>query len=268
MLGNTELWHPTTFIPAVTEIFFYVPLALILLVILGRGVYLWYAPPRPVRAKRFDGGKIEVYCTPLWRVQYIKADAIIAFTNQAGFLGSTTTKFIRDKADYRIDDAIRNNAPIPPGACVLVPLTRGPARRLAATNITDEKGLITPHFLAEAMKSASEALTKERIPTPFATFLMRLPGFRRVALRIPQKPVRSVLLSDPTSDWNYFERRVNEEESAHLLLQATLPNLKTLGTVKILVTSSQSASAYDSLLQATHHLSPFPSEPSRAVFNR
>ncbi|MCL6624700.1 MAG: hypothetical protein K6T17_08825 [Fimbriimonadales bacterium] len=259
---HNELWQPYILALLSPAMLFYGLLALFLILILARGLYLWYAPPRPTRARRLKDGNVEIYAVPAWRAQYIKADAVIALTNESGFLGSSSAKFIRDKADYRLDDVIRQHAPLPPGGCLVMPLTRLPARRLAVTNITDENGLITPHSLAEGIKNTASALGKERIPTPIASFLLKLPGLHRFALRFPQKPISSVLLCDPFEDWNYFERRVNEEESARFLLQALLPNLKAFGTVKILVASPSSASAYDLILQNSEALSARSPEPS------
>ncbi len=254
-----ELWQPSILALVTPIILVYGFLALLLCLILARGLYLWYAPPRPTHTKRFPEGTVEVYSLPLWRAQYIKADALIALTNESAFLGTTATKFIRDKADFRLDDAIRKHAPLPPGECLVMPLTRLPARRLAVTNITDEKGVITSRSLADAIQKTASALSKERIPSPGAVLLMKLPGFGPLAHRFPQKPIRSVLLCDPTSDWNYFERRVDGEESAQFLLQALLPHLSAFRTLKILITDPETALAYGKLLQNEKQKEEHPS---------
>jgi hypothetical protein len=143
-----------------------------------------------------------------------------------------------------------------------MPLTRLPARRLAVTNITDNKGIITPQSLAQGIQHTASVLTQERIPTPRASFLRKLPVLHKLANRFPPQPLRSVLLCDPTTDWNYFERRVDEEESARLLLQALLPNLKDFRTIKILVATPETALAYETALQNLKTPQASPQTPS------
>lgn len=177
---------------------------------------------RPAVRGELMEATIEVYSMPAWGLRRLRADAFIAFTDESGYLGSGASKYIRDKGDYGLDDRIRQAAPIPPGGVVAVPVRRLPAKYLIAANVCDERGLVGPDAFGR--------------------------GFSAAVSKAVENGCRSMLVPDPTEDWNYSEHRVDPVQGAKTLLETIARHRGEMSKFKILVARPENLSAYRVML--------------------
>lgn len=173
----------------------------------------------PAAKLDIDGLYVKVFHLSGWRLRKVpRSDAFLVFSDSTGWMGHGTSKYIKDKSDYRLDDHIREHAPIPPGKAVAFPVKRIPARNLIVTNIFDEQKLTN---LEQFQTAFSAALKKNH----------RLDGW-------------SITLIDPTDDLNYQEMRMAPERVACVIIDSMLRNRKWLTKANIIATNETSVDAY------------------------
>ncbi|MBA3726751.1 MAG: hypothetical protein H0W86_09935 [Armatimonadetes bacterium] len=166
---------------------------------------------------------LRIFHMPGWKLRNIpRADAFIVFTDATGWLGHGTSKYIKDKSDYRLDDQITSLAPIEGGSAVSVAVHRLPARRLVVANPFDQQKMMS----GEQYSAAFRAATKE----------------------IEAHNGKSFTLFDPTDDWNYQERRVEPMQAARRIVDAILRSRDDgIRSANIIVTNEENLIAYRSL---------------------
>ncbi len=206
-------------IPPIVVVFAVVALVVMLL---GGLHFAYYVRPRA--SVEINGTRIEVFCIPGWSLRKVpKTDAFVVFTNATGWLGHGTNKYVKDKADFGLDDEIEKFAPIPVEGTVSVPVKRLPAKLLVAANIYDEKGLTHSIQFQKGFDSAIQKLLNDGM--------------------------KSLMVCDPTDDWNYFEHRAESALGAQMLINAILKYSGKLKIVRILVVKPQNLEAYTELLR-------------------
>ena len=177
---------------------------------------------RPAATADMQKMLLRVYCIPAWQLRDVpKASAFLAFTDETGWLGHGSCKYIKDKADFHLDDAITSLAPIPPLQAVSVPVRRLPAKHLVVANVYDDKKLTSNQSFAEAFKNA--------------------------CLEVNRHGGKTVTFFDPTRDWNYQEWRVEPMDAARAVLANVLRNRGKIKGANILVPDEASRDAYVSL---------------------
>lgn len=198
-----------------------VPVLVVLTGILG---YLAIRISPTARLEIF-GTQIDMYHLPYWRMRRIpKASGFLAFSDETAWMGHGTAKYIKDKADYRLDDRIRELAPIAPGSVLTIPVKRLPAKYLIVANIYDDSKRLDSLSFCKGFDAAVEALSNS---IPNSMF-----------------PGNSLMMGDPTDDWNYFEKRISPNVSARLVLDAIAKCNGRVGAVRIIVPKSENAKAY------------------------
>lgn len=181
---------------------------------------------RPRSVFQLEGTRVEVYCIPLWSLQRIHGDAIVAFCDETGYIGEGMAKTIRDKADYRLDDKIEEGAPYLSTVARAFPVRRLPCRHLIITNIYNEKGLVTQDVFRNAFTHAIEEGKKLKAAT--------------------------YVVPDPTDDWNYYEHRANPNLAAQFLYDAIRANHNAIRCIKILTERKEYAEAYHEQARRMH----------------
>lgn len=152
-----------------------------------------------------------------------KASAFLAFTDETGWLGHGSSKYIKDKADFGLDDAITAVAPIPPLEAVSLPVRRLPASRLVIANVYDANKLTSNASFAEAFKNACK--------------------------EVERHGGKSVTFIDPTRDWNYQEWRVEPTDAARAIVANVLANRGRIKAANIIVPDALSKEPYVSLAE-------------------
>lgn len=155
---------------------------------------------------------------PAWKVRQLSGDAIFVFTNDTGFMGAGAAKYIRDKADYRLDDAITAAAPLAFRSATLFPVKRLPVKQLIICNIYDEQRLVTRESFIEAFCAGFE--------------LAGAQGYE------------SFVVPDPSDDWNYFTHRADPAVAAKWVIEGISRSRNRISAVKILTTTDESLAAY------------------------
>lgn len=174
---------------------------------------------RPAAVADLPKMLLRIYGIPAWQLRDVpKASAFLAFTDETGWLGHGTSKYIKDKADFGLDDAIEAFAPIPPYSAVSLPVSRLPARRLVVTNVYDANKLTSRDTFAAAFKAA--------------------------CLEVRRHDGKSITFFDPTEDWNYQETRVDPVDAARVVVGNIVRNRGTITGANIIVTSEAATSAY------------------------
>jgi hypothetical protein len=166
---------------------------------------------------------LRIYAIPAWQMRDVpKASAFLAFTDETGWLGHGSAKYIKDKADFGLDDAITAMAPIPPLQAISVPVRRLPAARLVVTNVYDANKLTSNASFAEAFHNACK--------------------------EVERHGGKSVTFIDPTRDWNYQEWRVEPTDAARAVVTNVLANRGRIRGANIIVPET-SKDAYVSLTE-------------------
>ena len=178
---------------------------------------------RPAATADMSKMLLRIYAIPAWQMRDVpKASAFLAFTDETGWLGHGSAKYIKDKADFGLDDAITAMAPIPPLEAISVPVRRLPATRLVVVNVYDANKLTSNAAFSEAFKSA--CIEVERFGGKTITFI------------------------DPTRDWNYQEWRVEPTDAARAVVRNVLANRGRIKGANIIV-PDDSKDAYVSLTE-------------------
>ena len=80
---------------------------------------------RPAATADMSKMLLRIYAIPAWQMRDVpKASAFLAFTDETGWLGHGSAKYIKDKADFGLDDAITAMAPITTMEAISVPVRR------------------------------------------------------------------------------------------------------------------------------------------------
>jgi hypothetical protein len=178
---------------------------------------------RPAATADMPKMLLRIYAIPAWQMRDVpKASAFLAFTDETGWLGHGSAKYIKDKADFGLDDAIRSMAPIPPLEAVSVPVRRLSASRLVVANVYDANKLTSNAAFAEAFKNA--------------------------CIEVERHGGKSVTFFDPTRDWNYQEWRVEPTDAARAIIANVLANRGRIKGANIIV-PKDSKDAYVSLTE-------------------
>ncbi|MGI8924510.1 MAG: hypothetical protein ACR2HJ_10825 [Fimbriimonadales bacterium] len=179
--------------------------------------------PRPAATLDLARIYLRIFHIPGWKLRNIpRADAFIVFTDATGWLGHGTSKYIKDKSDYRLDDEITSLAPIQGGEAVSVAVHRLPVKRLVVANPFDQQKMMS----GEQYSAAFRAATRE----------------------IEAQNGKSFTLFDPTDDWNYQERRVEPMQAARRIVDAILRSRdQGIRSANIIVTSEENIAAYQNL---------------------
>jgi hypothetical protein len=178
---------------------------------------------RPAATADMPKMLLRIYAIPAWQMRDVpKASAFLAFTDETGWLGHGSAKYIKDKADFGLDDAIRAMAPIAPLEAVSVPVRRLPASRLVVANVYDANKLTSNAAFAEAFKNA--------------------------CIEVERHGGKSVTFFDPTRDWNYQEWRVEPTDAARAIVRNVLANRGRIRGANIIVPES-SKEAYVALTE-------------------
>lgn len=179
---------------------------------------------RPAAVADMPGVLVRVYGIPAWQMRDVpRAAAFLAFTDETGWLGHGSSKYIKDKADFGVDDAIRALAPIPPMSAVSFKVSRLPAGRLVVCNVYDSNKLTTGAGFSAAFSA----------------------GCREIA----KHAGKSVTFIDPSQDWNYQEWRVEVRDAARAVLANVLEQRGRIRTANIIVPDSSALEAYRSLVE-------------------
>ena len=177
---------------------------------------------RPAAVADMPKMLLRIYTIPAWQMRDVpKASAFLAFTDETGWLGHGSSKYIKDKADFGLDDAITAVAPIPPLEAVSVPVRRLPASRLVIANVYDANKLTSNASFAEAFKNACK--------------------------EVERHGGKSVTFIDPTRDWNYQEWRVEPTDAARAVVANVLANRGRIKAANIIVPDALSKEPYVSL---------------------
>jgi hypothetical protein len=167
---------------------------------------------------------LRIFAIPAWQMRDVpKSSAFLAFTDETGWLGHGSSKYIKDKADFGLDDAITAMAPIPPLQAISVPVRRLPASRLVVANVYDSNKLTSNASFAEAFKNA--CIEVERFGGKTITFI------------------------DPTRDWNYQEWRVEPTDAARAVITNVLTNRGRIKAANIIVPDPASRDPYVALTE-------------------
>ncbi len=187
----------------------------------------------PTSKLEIFGTMIEIYHLPYWRMRRVaKSSAFLVFSDETGWLGHGTAKYAKDKADYRLDDRVRELAPIGAGQAIAVDVKRLPSKKLIVCNIYDDVKRISSESFSTGF-SNSVKLLKKLVPNSI------FPG-------------NSIMMGDPTDDWNYFAKRISPNDAARIVLDAISKCNGEVGTVRIIVQKETHARAYAEELE---HLS-------------
>jgi hypothetical protein len=179
---------------------------------------------RPAAVADMPKMLLRIYAIPAWQMREVpKASAFLAFTDETGWLGHGSSKYIKDKADFGVDDAITALAPLAPLQAVSIPVRRLPASRLVIANVYDENKLTSNASFSEA--------------------------FRNACLEVSRNDGKTVTFIDPTRDWNYQERRVEPMDSARAVIANVLRNRGKIKGANIIVPDAASKDAYVSLTE-------------------
>lgn len=179
---------------------------------------------RPAAVADMPKMLLRIYCVPAWQMRDVpKASAFLAFTDETGWLGHGSSKYIKDKADFGVDDAITAMAPIPPLQVISLPIRRLPASRLVVANVYDANKLTSKESFAEAFKNA--------------------------CLEVERNAGKSVTFIDPTGDWNYQEWRVEPTDAARAVIANVLANRGRIRMANIIVPEEASKDAYVALTE-------------------
>lgn len=179
----------------------------------------------PIARVEIFGTRIDIYHLPLWRMRRIpKCSAFLALSDETAWLGHGTAKYVKDKADYGLDDRVRELAPIAPGTVVTIPVKRLPAKHLIVANMHGDSKRLDSNSFYQGFDAAVVALGKVE---PNSVF-----------------PGNSLMMGDPTDDWNYFEQRISPNAVAELVLDAIAKCAGRIGAVRIIVSKDENVMAY------------------------
>jgi hypothetical protein len=182
-----------------------------------------FFPAKPVASADLPKMLLRVYGIPAWQLRDVpKASAFLAFTDETGWLGHGTSKYIKDKADFGIDDAIEEMTPIPPLQAISLPVRRLPASRLVVINMYDPNKLTSRDTYVEAFRN----------------------GCREVA----RHDGKTVTFFDPTDDWNYQERRIEAAETARVIIGCVLANRDLIRGANIVAPNESARDSYVDLV--------------------
>ena len=173
---------------------------------------------------------IQLYRMPAWKIRQLSGDALFAFVNETGYLGAGAAKYIRDKADYRLDDAIKEAAPFPPASAKLFDVKRLPVRKLIVCNLSNSQAMMT-------RDSVIESLCK---------------GFEIAG----DVGCQSFVIPDPTCDWNYQTHRADPAVAANWLFAAFSRSRHRINAIKVLTTTEESFEAYKAELDRLKEVAP------------
>jgi hypothetical protein len=168
-------------------------------------------------------GGIELFSLPGSRLQKVKADALIVFADETGWLGHGTSKYVKDKGDYGLDDRIRDAGPISPGKAKSFKVGRLPVSSLIVANIFDDRKLVTKESFRR--------------------------GFGAAAKAAEGLGCESVAFFDPTDDWNYFTHRIDAATTADMVLD-TVSSFGNLRAVKVIIPNEENLASYKDRLKA------------------
>lgn len=213
-----------TFIPT-WGIWFWVLLILITLSMPAYVLFERAMVKKPAGQGSISGTSVRLYHVPGWDLRKIGGDAYAVFSNETGWLGNGLGKYVKDKGDYGLDDRIKEAAPIPPGSAKSFPVRRLPSKNLIVANIYDEKGVSGPGQFAA--------------------------GFRALISEARALGADTIVLLDPTDDWNYFTERTAAEDVARLLMKNIDKADGAVPAFKIIVTKPEHLAAYNAVLQET-----------------
>lgn len=182
-----------------------------------------FFPAKPVASADLPKMMLRVYGVPAWQLRDVpKSSAFLAFTDETGWLGHGTSKYIKDKVDFGADDAIEALAPIPALNAVSIRVRRLPATRLVVVNMYDENKLTSKEAFTEA--------------------------FRNACLEVQRHDGKTVTFFDPTRDWNYQQMRVNAVDTARVVVGCVLANRDLIKGANILVPAEEAREGYVSLV--------------------
>ncbi|MDQ2986009.1 MAG: hypothetical protein M3R13_04725 [Armatimonadota bacterium] len=174
---------------------------------------------RPAAVADLPKLMLRIYGIPAWQLRDVpKASAFLAFTDETGWLGHGSSKYIKDKADFGIDDAIEALVPIPPASAVSLPVRRLPASRLVVANVYEANKLTSRHAFAEAFKAA--------------------------CLEVRRHDGKTITFFDPTEDWNYQESRIDPVDAARVVIGNVVRNRGTIHGANIIVPDETALTAY------------------------
>jgi hypothetical protein len=166
--------------------------------------------------------RLRIYGIPAWQMRDVpRASAFIAFTDETGWLGHGSSKYIKDKADFGLDDAIETHAPIAPYQAISMPVRRLPAGRLVVVNVYDDNKLTSRDSFQEA--------------------------FHNACLEVRRHHGSSITFIDPTADWNYQEKRVEASDAARAIIRNVVRNRGIIRAANIIVPNPLACEEYAAL---------------------
>ena len=179
---------------------------------------------RPAASADMPQMLLRIYGIPAWQMRDVpKASAFLAFTDETGWLGHGSSKYIKDKADFGVDDAITELAPIPPLGAISVPVRRLPAKRLVIVNVYDDNKLTSSEIFEEA--------------------------FHNACVEVQRNSGKSVTFFDPSGDWNYQEKRIEAAGAARAIIANVLKNRGIIKGANIIVPNEAARESYVKLAE-------------------
>ncbi|MBV6503611.1 MAG: hypothetical protein AKCLJLPJ_01692 [Fimbriimonadales bacterium] len=169
------------------------------------------------------GTEFSIYLVPAWALRRVpRADSLIVFSDETGWLGHGSAKYVKDRSQYILEDAIRALAPIAPGWAVSAELKWMPARRLIVANMYDERKMTGREQFQQGVYGAMREHRKHH--------------------------GRSIIVVDPVDDWNYFEQRILPEEGARIVMESLSKYIGKQKAIRVVVSKLDHAEAYASIL--------------------
>ena len=179
---------------------------------------------RPAASADMPQMLLRIYGIPAWQMRDVpKSSAFIAFTDETGWLGHGSSKYIKDKADFGLDDAITSMAPIPPLGAISVPVRRLSSDRLVVVNVYDDNKLTSSESFAEA--------------------------FHNACVEVQRQKGKTVTFFDPSGDWNYQEKRVYAAGAARTIIANVLKNRGIIKGANIIVPNDIARESYVKLTE-------------------
>lgn len=194
----------------------------LLLLVLGGGA-AYFLRLRPFGMEDLLGTEFSIFLVPSWSMRRVpRADSLIVFSDETGWLGHGSAKYVKDRAQYIVEDAIRSLAPIAPGWAVSTELKWMPAKRLIVANPYDERKITGRE---EFQRGVYGAIREHR-----------------------KHHGSSVIVVDPVDDWNYFEPRILPEEGARIVMDSFSKYIGKQKAIRVVVSNRKHAEAYAAIL--------------------
>lgn len=167
--------------------------------------------------------QVELYKMYAWDIRRIpRSTAFIALTDETGWLGYATAKYLSARMDYEVKRTAQPKLEVAIGDAVVVPVKRLPVKSIVIANIYNENKITNQQLLENAIAKAIDTITNNQKAT--------------------------IIIPDPTDDWNYYQKRAEPELAAKLLITAIAKHGHKLTAARIIVSKNKNFDAYKRIL--------------------